>query len=335
MENILKKSISPYLKSYYNANFIKLEDIHIEYLDVCPTWRCNAKCPTCRGWQRESTDLTKMQAQHIANYFKNLDKIVIEGGEPTLWKPLEWFVHEISKYNHKEIVVISNGFLSDKIKKLAKSWKGIDRLKFLISLNGWGQLHDESRGVKNAYNKTMKTINYLLDIDFPFRISYVGFKENEAQIETIKQKLENKCGGVNYCIPVYTEDSRFGNIWTLPTKEETIAMSKKQNASSKYLNKLGNTIFLRAYSKNKLMPCWAGKSMLHINPYGIIRPCHLNENFEIGKVVDGGIFFNNEARKKAVNQIPKVCQYNGDRICNECYVALTVRKSIPSWIKLI
>jgi len=71
---------------------------------------------------------------------------------------------------------------------------------------------------------------------------------------------------------------------------------------------------------------------VHINPQGLIRPCHLDESMAIGHLIEEGVeMYGN--REELLQWIPKLCEYKTGELCNDCYVFYTVRNSMPKVLK--
>jgi sulfatase maturation enzyme AslB (radical SAM superfamily) len=99
--------------------------------------------------------------------FSKIRSVGINGGEPSLFKELPELVKIILELPRlKSINIISNGFLSEnflynceEINNNCKENK--IRFHISISLDGVEAIHDKIRGVKGAYERTIKTIQIL------------------------------------------------------------------------------------------------------------------------------------------------------------------------------
>ena len=151
----------------------------IRDIDIRPTYRCNARCPTCGSWKRKSPDLSVEQAMVICDHFHKLRKVIIEGGEPLLWGPLSTFIKHLDA---EEIVVITNAIFTEGVKHITKSLTPQD-FRFVVSLNGIGKIHDFSRGVKGAFTALVKSVDIMVDRGYNVRFQYVGLKENVGNLE--------------------------------------------------------------------------------------------------------------------------------------------------------
>ena len=319
-----------------------------KYLDICPSWRCNARCSTCGAWKRDQkTEISRNQINRIveSELFKGLEYIVIEGGEPFVWTNLEYFVSKMVRQD-RMISIITNGLNTPRITDFAKTFNYANKnINFLLSLNGIGEIHDKSRGVKGAYDKLMKSMVALKESGFGISFSYVPFKENADHYIKVFELSKRLGIGMGVCWP--SSSAKFGeNItWNNLDKSQVIQMRRHQmenvpipksiRGKARLLKaKLTNEYFMDCAINKKLMPCDAGTSMAHINPEGKIRPCHLDESMILGVVTDDNIVMKNpEAYNMEIENIPKKCQFKTDEVCNDCYLTYTAKNKPLTLLK--
>ncbi|MFX0134128.1 MAG: radical SAM/SPASM domain-containing protein [Candidatus Hodarchaeota archaeon] len=324
---MIKNCINPFLKSWLN----KLTNT-IEYIDFCPTWKCNARCATCGAWKRSKKEISWKLYNQIIENFKKVKRLVIEGGEPTLWNYLYDFCYRFMKFHPKcKVIIITNGFLIERIDIIAGLLKRefSKQLTWLVSLNGIGKTHDKSRGVKNVFEKTVESAKIIKSFGYSVAFSYVPFLENMDEYPQVKEL--GKSLGIPTWICYFSKAAKFGEhqSWTQETNK-TIYNSYSDNL--KFFDKWTYEYFLNHVREKKVMPCWAGCSAIHINPEGIIRPCPFDESMVIGKLREDKIeFYSN--RKETIKRIPEQCQYQTGELCNDCIVFYSLRRSIPKVLK--
>jgi radical SAM protein with 4Fe4S-binding SPASM domain len=310
---------------------------NIEYADICSSWKCNSFCPTCGAWKRDQiTALSVNQIDHIKKSFSNLKTIVCEGGEPFLWNNLDYFCEVMHKQG-RLISIITNGLAVQRIQKFADKFGPLnDRINFLVSLNGIGETHDISRGVKGAFDKTLESAKILRAAGFGVSFSYVPFQENIKDYKYI-QLLGSELGiGIGLCYPC--QSAKFGEnmIWH-HLDRRIVKEIRKDNMDSRpfpknprrwynyFMAGWGDDYFTDNAIAQKIMPCSAGRKMMHINPEGIIRPCSMDESMAIGKVTDNGVDWTGLSKEHKA-RIPNVCQYESGDVCNACYIGYTVNR---------
>lgn len=289
------------------------------YIDLCPSWECDARCPTCNAWKRDAGAMTHNQAMQIACSFPDCKTLIIEGGEPTRWQHLNDFVNWFEVIHEKcNITIITNGIDTENVLNKAESMSS--RINFLISFNGFDDIHSQSRGVKGATEATLSTAMELKMMGFNVAFSYVPFQENYSEYEKIVEYCKKEGMGFGLCYPV--KSGKFGDKglrWELITDEQKDAIFAKHINSKRGYSKMVYDMFYQKARAKQLMPCLAGRSMLHINPQGIIRPCHLDETREIGRVGEDSIQWHLDKIKQYRKEIPASCMYANGDLCNDCF----------------
>ena len=308
------------------------------FLDICPTWKCNARCPTCNCWQRERDELNDDQAFQLVNhpYFKHINAVTIEGGEPTMWSHLDFFIGLfLSKKSYPLINIITNGFKYSFLYELGEKFiENKHRIKFYVSLNGDKETHDASRGVKNAYERTIKSIEILKNLGYFVQLSSVMFDQNIDKLDHVFDIAKIYNCPVNVCWPTTYGRFEHGGLWTTNRKEEILAAKEKVSSKLRWLDQWAYDYFLYRASNSLLMPCYAGYRYVHVNPQGVLRPCLFDESMVIGQVYNDDVELFDF--KKTVKRIPDKCQYKDGGLCDDCLVRKSVRSNIPRvlWGKL-
>ena len=136
------------------------------------TLKCNSRCIMCNVWNMDYSneyDIHEFSKIIHDPLFKKVESIGINGGEPSLLKNLTAYAEEILTLpSLKSLNIISHGFNSKRLLKSIKNIyqsckeKGID-FHISISLDGVGKIHDRVRGVNGVFNKTIKTIDEIVN----------------------------------------------------------------------------------------------------------------------------------------------------------------------------
>src|SRR5262250_1811207 len=129
---------------------------------ISVSYRCNSRCKTCNVWQRPNDDFT------LEEYDKTFASIgraaywfTFSGGEPTLRKDLPEMVG--SAYHHCKpgIINIPTNGIQDKIipGRIEQVLLAAPKSEVIInlSLDGVGEKHNEIRGVRNNWTRSMST----------------------------------------------------------------------------------------------------------------------------------------------------------------------------------
>lgn len=159
---LLDETIDEYvvLRNLINVGLYSKKHISI-FLSM--TSQCNFNCPYCyqdyRKDMKENIFIEKEKVDSLYNYLYNQIKkentehlsIVFFGGEPCLDD--EKLLYAIDKLNslqsiEKYFCIITNGY--NITKKLIDKMEEIENFSIQITLDGYGEVHDKSRPLKNG-----------------------------------------------------------------------------------------------------------------------------------------------------------------------------------------
>ena len=158
-----------------NANWQKEDGSRIKYPKVIQfpiTYKCNSQCVMCNIWKMDHSN--EMTLEEIKNYlkdpiFKEVSSVGINGGEPSLVKQLPQIAEQVLNLPKiKSLNIISNGFNKEALLVKVEKIYGLCRKKSVnfhlsFSLDGYGKIHDNVRGVKKAFERASKSIEYALE----------------------------------------------------------------------------------------------------------------------------------------------------------------------------
>ncbi|WP_379139018.1 radical SAM protein [Paenibacillus sp. sgz500958] len=139
------------------------------YADVSVTSRCNLKCDFCSASAPGiNSNVTQLELEDINRIFQELDelevlRVSLEGGEPFLRTDFLDIMKLADRYNF-EYYVNTNATLITR--KIAKEISRTNVSKLCISIDGPNEtIHDNCRGQKGAFNKTISAIKNLQEYD--------------------------------------------------------------------------------------------------------------------------------------------------------------------------
>lgn len=158
---------------------------------------CNSGCQMCDIWKnKKSAVISPEEAKNLFSdpLFKDVRGLGINGGEPTLRKDLAQLVESsiVSLPSLKVISLITNGFVPKKVKlridELASvcAKHGVS-LDVMVSLDGFGSVHDEVRGRLGNWDKALDVIEYARGHDGvrDLKIGCTIIKTNVLQVERL------------------------------------------------------------------------------------------------------------------------------------------------------
>ena len=158
------------------------------------TRRCNLKCVHCYSSSQNilySDELTTEQGKRLIDDLAAFGSpvLLLSGGEPLMRPDLP----ELAQYavdKGMRVVISTNGTLITK--KLAKVFSDIGLSYIGVSLDGLREVHDRFRGVKGAFDKTMRGIRNARDAGIKVGIRFTVSRKNWREIPGIFDLIEKE-----------------------------------------------------------------------------------------------------------------------------------------------
>jgi MoaA/NifB/PqqE/SkfB family radical SAM enzyme len=165
-----------------------------------PTARCNLRCKSCNRWQEESSIKEELPLDEIVKVLEKFRKagcavLVLWGGEPTLRNDLPEILAEAKKIGYR-ISMCTNCLLLPR--KADDILPNLDVL--LCSLDGYGDAHDEFRGVKGLFDSVVKAIE-IASTSYPhcyIKIWAAIHKENINHVEELAKLARQLSVGIEF-----------------------------------------------------------------------------------------------------------------------------------------
>jgi MoaA/NifB/PqqE/SkfB family radical SAM enzyme len=235
----------------------------------------------CNTWQYPTKTEEEISPSDIEKLPAGLKFANITGGEPFLRKDIEEIV-PIVKRKTKRLVISTNGYFTDKVIALAKKHRDIG---FRISLEGLPKANDELRGIKDGFDRGLRTLIELKhmglkDIGFGITVSDRNAKD---LIDLYKLALSMK---VEFATAVVHNSYYFHKMDNVILDKEMVAGEfeklikeffktwRLKNWFRAYFN---YGLINRIYGGKRLLPCEMGSDVFFLDPFGEIRPCNAME----------------------------------------------------------
>ncbi|MDO8748136.1 MAG: radical SAM protein [Candidatus Omnitrophota bacterium] len=267
------------------------------FINFIVTYMCNSKCIMCDIWQKYDKDSDRFK-KNIADeltlnditgfvkrnkeFLSDIKSIGFTGGEAFLRKDIV----EIIKVVHSQLPwvdmgVQTNGLLPDIIRaKMREILSFYPNFKIAVSLDGIGDVHNEVRGIKDAYTKALTTIQYAKELGISgitcgMTLTPVNFnkiREVAKQVEAMG--CEFSCFMAENC-------EYFGN----PDRkkqftQEQLKVITEELRDFQYHYFMDNLRRQITGESKRALPCYSGYTSYVIDPYGEVHPCILrNEAF--------------------------------------------------------
>ena len=153
----------------------ELKELHLEL-----TYACNLKCRMCDIWSKSRREPKigrhEMSCEEIVQHvqqsklLRNIQLLVLSGGEPFLKKGFaELAAYFLNNFPQVNVGILSNFYNTQLIYNSLKEIQnksGVGRLWIGTSLDGMEQLHDNTRGVPDAFRHFCETLQ-LMRMEFP------------------------------------------------------------------------------------------------------------------------------------------------------------------------
>ena len=276
---------------------------HIFGLRLTTTWRCDSKCITCSIWKLPPDKRKEMSVEEIdaftrSKHFRQTEYITLSGGEPTRREDLP----DIFRVLHKNIPtarfgITMHGMQPDRCERMFRQimkenpdlrWGSVG-----LSINGPAEIHDKTRGIPGAFDKTMETYERLKNV-VPCALSFTFCKDNVEYFDWVRNFAKEKGTWAYICWTVMNERFRVSEkdlVFWQPGLDRVLAnYAEGRGVYPKTIKGILRNLlnpptgifysYLYDHVVNKQdMPCYAGSQIVHVDPFGDVYPC----NFKLSK----------------------------------------------------
>jgi polysaccharide pyruvyl transferase WcaK-like protein/MoaA/NifB/PqqE/SkfB family radical SAM enzyme len=284
---------------------------------------CNSKCQMCHIWKNKknySISLSDLRKGIKNPLFSDVVSVGINGGEPTLRGDLSQIVELLFEEvpNLRSISLITNAlnandvvFKIKEIGSLVQKYNGT--LDVMISLDGYGDLHDLIRGRVGSFVNAQKVIEFAQDSSLvsSFQVGCTIIKDNVYGLSDLLEYCRSKNIYIKYRLGIphkrlYTENLK--EPYALSFEEKYHVIEFLEGLISHYEVKFGQKFFYRSLISQIRdgAPRQAGCDWQHrgatISSSGELLYCAVQSN-NLGKVykIDSKkVYFANEDHVKDI-----------------------------------
>ena len=275
----------------------------VSYCIFFVTARCNYRCKMCFYWQEigaadVTEELSIEEIEKIAGHMPHLFDLNLTGGEPFLREDVAEVVRAFyERSNLRFLTIPTNGSMPQRIaetvEKICQSCPDI-WLRITLSLDDIGERHDEIRGVKGAFERTLETRDRLADVvrrrpNLSVGVATVFSKYNQDRIGEIFDFVENRLEVDYFGVLLArgaTRDETAKSVdltkYTDAVREAHTRLARRQERKSLYdrlfkamQNSVGDLVVQTVLGNRALLPCVAGRRMVVISPTGEVKPCEM------------------------------------------------------------
>jgi MoaA/NifB/PqqE/SkfB family radical SAM enzyme len=241
----------------------------------------------CHTWQNPSRSEEEISSNIMETLPAGLKKLNLTGGEPALREDLLDIVKVLAKKTNK-LDISTNGYFTERLVEIGKKFPNV---AFRISVEGLPKLSDNLRGIKDGFDRALRTVLRLREVgvrDVGFGIVISDKNKNDLLdlyqlcasmgIEFGNSSMHNSFYFHKYDNII--EDIQ-GTVEQMHRFIEALLQSKRSGIKLRikdwgraYIN-LG--ILKHIQRENRLIPCGAGKDVFFLDPYGKILACNGSE----------------------------------------------------------
>ena len=249
---------------------------------IAVTYRCDARCQMCNIWQIEPQE--HLTVEDYAKVPSTLRDVNISGGEAFMRKDIVDIVKAVhDKCDGPRIVISTNGFRTEQVvTRMEALRKSIPDIGIGVSLDGIGEIHDKIRGIKNAYDKTLKTLQALKEREFKnVRIGFTAMNDNAQEMKKVYDLAQSF--GFQFTTAVAQNSEIYFSTQKNEQVQDGVLADALGYVIKKELLSYHPKRWMRAYfesgtllfneEKRRLLKCRAGIDFFYLAPEGLVYPC--------------------------------------------------------------
>lgn len=263
------------------------------------TYRCNSRCTTCNIWASPDRCGEELSLGEIAEFFEgerdflaDVKTIQLTGGEPYLRGDIAGIAGTIWRGIPRSFIwVATNGLLPQTIAEKTGEMLSNRRrggLGVTVSIDGVGGTHDEQRGIRGAYEKSLETLRLLSAMrtrhpDLRLSVGMTLTPGNQDQIGRAVRLAEQHDADLTVrpanVSEVYYKNDPVNGVWDLEALEAGLRLVAEHHVRRRgplraapvisYLNRVPGYVSVGT----RRLGCSAGSRSLYLDPYGVAYPC--------------------------------------------------------------
>jgi MoaA/NifB/PqqE/SkfB family radical SAM enzyme len=329
------------------------------------TNRCNSKCSFCFNWKNlNRVDNEELTLEHIGAISKTMPRfpwLMISGGEPFLREDLSDIVALFHKNNRiAHLTIPTNGILTEKIIETLTSvlttCTGVS-LTLAVSLDNWGEKHDDLRGVRGNFEKALMTIKDAKTLGLKFRnfsvkVNTVLSTYNHEDLAYLIEHVKD-LGISMHSIDFIRGDLRDNRAKLPPLSELPHLIEKIKdvcrfyggyeslNVHAGFFKALSMSALLRNYDvffeevkgNRQVIPCYAGKVNAVLYSEGNVGFCEMLEC--VGNMKDFDFDFKRLWRSEKAREMRRFIAETKCHCYHPCYVLTNLLFNGKELMKLL
>ncbi|SHJ99400.1 Radical SAM superfamily enzyme, MoaA/NifB/PqqE/SkfB family [Reichenbachiella agariperforans] len=193
-------SKSPYLKEIIRAYITRNEGTdkksYPNVINLLANDICNSKCTMCNIWEQKlDFEITPIELTELLKdpLFGEVTGVGITGGEPTMRDDLPELYkaccESLPKLGGMSIITnaIKDEHVIEQIEKVNEVLSGYGKdFSVMVSLDGYGDVHDKHRGREGNFESALKVINHIRhNTNIPLAIGCTITKSNVYEVDAL------------------------------------------------------------------------------------------------------------------------------------------------------
>lgn len=353
-------SYSPF--RHIGSVFYKRSPIH---LTLFLTKRCNSNCPFCFYLSEKDAEAEKRpelsldEAGKISSSMGKLLWLAFSGGEIFLRDDIVEITKVFYERNRPSIILLPTnglmtGIISSRVEEILKYCKK-STVVVKLSLDGLEDMHDEIRGTKGSFRRTMDTYNALGEFldkysNFELGINTVFCSVNQDNMDELIEfvsRLENIKTHTISLIRGAVPDKDLSavdmekyfkavDLLALNLKKKISAVYRFRGAKLKAAQDIlqRRLIYETMVRKRQMLPCYAGMLNLVVTETGDVYPCE-SFNMKLGNVRDDGYDVKEILRSERAQGVIASIRKKKCYCTHECYFMTNILFNCRTYPKLL
>ena len=280
---------------------------------------CNNKCVNCSIWSSPNKQFLSLEDyERLFKENENVFWLSLTGGEPFTRPDIDK-IAQLAVEHCPEVRLLSiptNGFWTERIVEKTKELMNTGlECHITISLDGPQDVHNQIRGMKDGWQRAIKTFHALKEIGVSVRYQSTVHTQNMAVFKEFYKEFAKDIGVLTF---TQTSETYYENTDIKPLVGEEpakmfdwFAENFEVREKHDHVEKMHLKIAAKYLRKREMMlPCTAGFSGAYIATDGNVYPCFSmpswgNLKEKSFKEIWYGEIANNERAKIKAKQCPK------------------------------
>lgn len=270
----------------------------------------------CNIWKNPSKKSEEVKPEDLESLPK-MKATNLTGGEPFMREDIDDIL-DVLLPKTKRLVFSTNGFFTDRILDITERYPEIG---IRISIEGLPKVNDELRGIKNGFDRGIRTLIELLsrgfkDVGFGITVSDANAKDLLELYHLAKaMKVEFATAVLHNSHYFHIFDNKIEEVDEISNEFKKLIneLLKSRRPKDWYRAYFNYGIINRVKGGKRLLPCRMGTDAFFIDPYGDVLPCNgMDKKMSMGNLKEKN--FDEIWNSKRANEIRKII-LNCDKRC--------------------